>query len=61
MEKLEKVAICHIENETALKAFLKYCKVRCGWFPYSEVDPGQVETCLENFKKDYPTYAEYVS
>ena len=61
MEKLEKVAIGHINNQTALKAFLKYCKVRCGWFAYSEVDPEQVETCLDNFKKDYPMYAEHIS
>ena len=61
MEKLEHVANRHINNQTALKAFLKYCKVNCGWFAYSEVDPEQVETCLGNFKKDYPKHAQYIS
>ena len=61
MEKLEKVANRHIENQTALKAFLKYCKVHCGWFPYSQVDAESVETCLDNFKRDHPEYAQFVS
>lgn len=61
MEKLEKVAIRHISDQTALKAFLKYCKVGCGWLPYSEVDSEQVKTCLENFKKEHPRYAEHIS
>jgi hypothetical protein len=61
MVKLEKVAIDHIDNQTALDAFLKYCKVGWGCFPYSDVDPEQVETCLGNFKKDHPEYAQYVS
>lgn len=60
-KKLEGVAICHIENQTALKAFLKYCKVNCGWFPYSQVDPEDVENCLVNFKKDHPEFAEHVA
>jgi hypothetical protein len=54
MEKLEKVAVDHIENQSALKAFLKYCKVHCGWFAYSQVNPEDVETCLVNFKNDHP-------
>jgi hypothetical protein len=61
MKKLENEAMGHIKDQTALKAFLKYCKVRCGWFPYSDADPEQVETCLGNFKKDYPEFAQYVS
>jgi hypothetical protein len=61
MEKLEKVAIDHIDNQTALKSFLKYCKVHCGWFAYSQVNSEDVETCLVNFKKDHPEQAKYVS
>ena len=61
MEKLEKVAIDHINNQTTLKAFIKYCKVHCGWFAYSQVNPEEVETCLENFKKDHSEYAQYIS
>ena len=61
MEKLEKVAIDHINNQTALKAFIKYCKVHCGWFAYSQVNPEEVETCLGNFKKDHSEYAQYTS
>jgi hypothetical protein len=60
MEKLGKVANCHIENQTALKAFLKYCKVNCGWFPYSQVDPEDMGNCLDNFKKDHPEYDRYI-
>jgi hypothetical protein len=60
-EKLEKVAICHIEDQTALEAFLKYSKVNCGWFPYSQVNPEDVENCLVNFKKDHPEYADKIS
>lgn len=69
--KVEKVAINHLKNpmmddpanQKALKAFLKYCKVHCGWFPYSEENPEQVEICLENFKKDKDMlqFAEYFS
>ena len=61
MEKLEKVAMCHIEDQTALQAFLKFCKVHCGWFPYSEVDSEQVKTCLNNFQKDHPEYTNRIS
>jgi len=61
MEKMEHVANRHIENQAALKAFLKYCKVHCGWFPYSQVDADSVKICLSNFKKDHPEHAQYVS
>jgi hypothetical protein len=60
-EKLEKVANCHIEDQTALKAFLKYSKVNCGWFPYSLVNPEDVRNCLDNFKKDHPEYLRHIS
>ena len=61
MEKLEKVAMDHIENQTALEAFLKYCKNDWGEFPYSRVDTESVENCLKNFKKDHPEYADFIS
>lgn len=60
MEKLEKVAMNHIKDQKTLRAFLKYCKVGCGWFPYSQVDAESVEICLKNFKKDHPEHAEYI-
>jgi hypothetical protein len=61
MEKLEKVAMRHIKDQRALKAFLKYCKNDWGEFPYSQENPEDVENCLENFKKDHPEYAEHIS
>lgn len=61
LEKVEKVAIRYIDNQTVLKAFLKYCKVYCGWFPYSQVDAKSVEICLGNFKKDHPEHAKHIS
>ena len=61
MEKLENVANRHIMDQSTLKSFLKYCKVHCGWFPYSQVDAQSVEICLNNFKKDHPERAQYIS
>jgi len=60
MEKLEKVANSYIVNQTALKAFLKYCKVSCGLFPYSQVNPDDVRDCLKNFMKDHPEYNRFI-
>lgn len=60
-KKLEDIAMKHISNQTALKVFLKYCKNDWGEFPYSKVEEEKVEICLENFKKDKPQYAQYVS
>ena len=63
-KKLDVLASKYINNQVALKAFLKYCKVGCGWLPYSmmdeEKDSEQVEICLKNFKKDHPIYAEHI-
>lgn len=61
MEKLEFVANRHIGDQMALKVYLKYCKVHCGWLSDSPVDVQSVETCLDNFKKDHPEFAQYVS
>jgi hypothetical protein len=57
MVKLEKVAIDHIDNQTALDAFLKYCKVgwgvlslfRCrswtGWNLFGKLQEGSSGVC----------------
>ena len=60
MKKLEHVANNYIENQTALKAFLKYCKVHCGWFPYSQVNPDDVKDCLVHFREDHSEYAQFI-
>ena len=53
-KRLDVFADEYIGDSKKVDHFLMFCATGCGWLENEEIDQKTFETCLENFKKQYP-------